>query len=299
MQLMDQWHVMFLTLALFLDSMQGSEGWTFQLEPVQFQEVVKNPHSFLPSCARFAWSATLSSIYHNDPEVELICQEAVKTFATEIGAIYSEACPDLCDAKQIFSVLRGIYYSRKKETLKEKIEIVKPEIVWNINYGMKLKEQNLEPEIRKKYKNLLQNVHQFFGDYDLLFTPTTMVAPTDVDLRYLSSIEGITMDNYTTWLHHTFIITVTCCPAISIPCGFTSDGLPVGLQIVGKPRGDAAVIAVAAVFEKMKNWDKKVPINPKISPVPLKKRNVSGPTTLLDAAIDHLDVLKNYKNSKL
>jgi hypothetical protein len=80
---------------------------------------------------------------------------------------------------------------------------------------------------------------EFFKTYDLLLTPATIVAPFPVENRYVAECAGKKFDNYVEWLGIVYAITLVCCPALSLPCGFTASGLPVGLQMVAPPRGEA------------------------------------------------------------
>jgi amidase len=75
-------------------------------------------------------------------------------------------------------------------------------------------------------------------------------------------VEGVALPDFFAWLRLTLAITVTSCPAISVPCGFTASGLPVGLQLVGRPRGEAALLSAAAVFEAQMPYSKLLPIEP-------------------------------------
>ena len=101
-------------------------------------------------------------------------------------------------------------------------------------------------------------------EYDLLVCPTVSVPPFDVDIRYLTEVDGVQMDNYVDWLLLTFALTLTACPAISVPCGFTESGLPVGLQLVGPPRGEAPLLSAAALFEEAAGLAARVPMDPVI-----------------------------------
>jgi amidase len=103
---------------------------------------------------------------------------------------------------------------------------------------------------------------RFFTTHDLLLCPTVMSPPFDVDIRYLEEVEGVKFDNYVDWLMHTFVLTLTGCPAISVPCGLTEEGLPVGLQIVGPPRGEHRVLSAAHAFDQLTGLAAKVPLDP-------------------------------------
>jgi amidase len=110
---------------------------------------------------------------------------------------------------------------------------------------------------------IYHRVVQFFGKYDFLLSPAAMVPPFDVRTRWIRGLDGVEFDNYVEWLRLAYGITLTSCPAISVPCGFTGNGRPVGLQIVGRPRGEAALLSAAAAFEGMAGLAKLLPIEPR------------------------------------
>jgi len=91
-----------------------------------------------------------------------------------------------------------------------------------------------------------------------------MTAPSLVEIRYISEVAGVKFTNYVDWLMHTFLITPTGCPAVSVPCGFTNDGLPVGLQLVAPPRAEAALLSAAAAFEANQSLQWQTPIYPRV-----------------------------------
>jgi amidase len=104
---------------------------------------------------------------------------------------------------------------------------------------------------------------EFFKAYDLLLTPATIVAPFPVQNRYVAECAGKKFDNYVEWLGIVYAITLACCPALSLPCGFTASGLPVGLQMVAAPRGEARLLAGAKVLEDILGLRGTTPIDPK------------------------------------
>jgi len=87
-----------------------------------------------------------------------------------------------------------------------------------------------------------------------------------VDKRYVTEINGIELDNYVTWLLITFAITLTACPSISVPCGFTKSGLPVGLQIIGPRTNEFSVLSAAAIFEREAGLSLQLPVDPRSQP---------------------------------
>ena len=107
-----------------------------------------------------------------------------------------------------------------------------------------------------------QGMAAFMQTYDLLLCPTAIVPPFPVEQRYLAELNGHRFPSYIDWVTIAFAITLTGCPALSLPCGFTRSGLPVGLQIVGKPRGEAALLAAAAAMEDLLGLAGRVPMTP-------------------------------------
>ena len=108
----------------------------------------------------------------------------------------------------------------------------------------------------------------FFQTYDLLVTPGAPTAAFDVNLRAPETIAGKKLENYMSGSTLNSAITVTGSPAIAVPCGFDSFGRPVGLQLVGKPRGEAALLQAAALYEKLVGFDRLLPIDPRPGTVP-------------------------------
>ena len=194
-------------------------------------------------------------------EVGDICAAAAKRFE-DLGADVVEACPDLHDAVDIFRVLRAAQFVANYAPLLERHrDKLKPEMVWNIEEGLKLTADEISRAERARAV-LYGRVAAFFGDYDLLLCPATIVPPFDIECRYVTEVEGHTFETYVDWMAICFAITLTACPAISVPCGFTGDGLPVGLQMVGRPRGEAALLGAAYLFEQTAGIAHMTPIDP-------------------------------------
>jgi len=210
---------------------------------------------------RIAFSADLG-ITPVDPEVAEICRKAALRFA-EAGAIVEEAHPDFTGAHDAFNVLRAKNFAiSKKALLDAKRDLLKPEVIWNIEKGLALTmEDHVRAETRRA--ELYRNTLDFFEDHDILCTPATIVPPFPVGNRYVESCNGVKFDNYVHWLAIAYAITLVSCPAISLPCGFTKSGLPVGLQIVARPRGDARALAAAKTLEEVLALDTTKPILPR------------------------------------
>jgi amidase len=131
-------------------------------------------------------------------------------------------------------------------------------LVWNIDQGLALTPRDIA-RAEAARTTLWQRVRAFMETRDLLILPTVAVPPFPVEQRYPTEINGKPLDNYTQWFFLTYGITLTGLPAISVPCGFTASGLPVGLQIVGRRRQEAAVLRAAAAFEAAAPWRERIP----------------------------------------
>jgi amidase len=247
-------------LALLLDAMSGEHP----ADPLSLPAL---PASFLSAARsgkgpkRIAYSPDLG-ITPVDPEVAAITRKAAARFA-EAGAIVEEAHPDLREAHECFHVLRAFDFALSKAALlRSKRDLLKPEVIWNIEEGLKLTVEQLERAEAQRVAMTARTL-EFFGTYDLLLTPATIVAPFPVENRYVAECAGKKFDNYVEWLGIVYAITLVCCPALSLPCGFTASGLPVGLQMVAPPRGEARLLAGARLLEDVLGVRGTTPIDPR------------------------------------
>jgi len=247
-------------IALLVDAMSGEHP----ADPLSLPVL---PESFLSAARsgkgpkRVAYSPDLG-ITPVDPEVAAITRKAAGRFA-EAGAIVEEAHPDLREAHECFHVLRAFDFAVSKAALlREHRDLLKPEVIWNIEQGLKLSVDDL---IRAEAQRVAMSERtlKFFETYDLLLAPATIVAPFPIDHRYVAECAGTKFDNYVQWLGIVYAITLVCCPALSLPCGFTATGLPVGLQIVAAPRADARLLAGAKVLEDILGLRGTTPIDPR------------------------------------
>lgn len=211
---------------------------------------------------RVAFSADLGVARAVDHEVREICEEAAHKLARD-GVEVEETCPDLSHAEATFRTLRGAVFVARHAQLMEKYrDLYKPEIIENTEFGLKLRAADLvAAEIAQG--EIIRRVARFFENYELLLCPVVACPPFDVNLRYPTEIDGVRFEGYMDWLVLTYAITVTACPAFSLPCGFTRSGLPVGLQVVGRPRGEAALFPAAAYLEQLFDVARLTPIDPR------------------------------------
>jgi amidase len=250
-------------LALLLDAMSGEHA----ADPLSLPLL---PTSFLSAARsgakpkRIAYSPDLG-ITPVDPEVAAITRKAAFRLA-EAGAIVEEAHPDLREAHECFHALRAFDFAISKAALLRNCrEQLKPEVIWNIEEGLKLSVEQLERAEAQRVAMTARTL-KFFRTYDLLLMPATIVAPFPLEDRYVAECAGKKFDNYVQWLGIVYAITLVCCPALSLPCGFTTSRLPVGLQMVAPPRGEAQLLAGARVLEDILGLRGTIPIDPKPAP---------------------------------
>ena len=206
---------------------------------------------------RIAWSRNLGR-YPVEPVVNEVCDRARPIFA-ELGCEVEDGEPDFRDADEIFQVLRSRAYAQTRgEDLKRHRDLIKDTVVWNIKQGLKLTALDLE-RAEAKQQQLNGRVKVFMENYEFLILPVSQVAPFPVEIDWVREINGTRMETYIDWMATCYAITVTGLPAISVPCGFTNDGLPVGLQIVGRHQCEFDVLQLAFAFEQATQHGKTRP----------------------------------------
>ncbi len=131
-------------------------------------------------------------------------------------------------------------------------------MIWNIEQGLKLTSEQIGAAELKRTQ-LFDRVHQFFNRYDFLLLPVSQVPPFPVGQHWVTEIDGQKMADYLEWMKSCYLITATGHPAISVPCGFTPEGLPVGVQIVGRYRDDIGVLQLAYAFQQATGFWKQAP----------------------------------------
>lgn len=247
-------------LALMLDAMVGQDPRDPRSLPRPAQSFSQAAREPRPP-RRVAFSPDLGQ-GPVQAEVQQICAQAAQRF-TELGAAVEQAAPDLSDSTEIFTPLRAARYAAALgQHLPHKRHLLKPEVIGNVEEGLALSSQQIL-QAEKGRGALYQRAVAFFQTYDLLLAPAAASEPFDVSIRYLEELEGKRFQSYFGWLALSYAITLTGCPALSVPCGFTAAGLPVGLQIVGPPRGEAKVIAAAALFEELSGLAGCTPLDPR------------------------------------
>jgi amidase len=177
----------------------------------------------------------------------------------DIGCEVEETAPDFSGADEVFKVLRAWHFELSHgELLDKHRDKLKDTVIWNIEEGRNLTGPQIG-EAEKKRTALYERVRKFLETYEFLVLPTVQVPPFDVDEPYVPEINGVSMDSYIDWMKSCYFITATGLPAISVPGGFTGDGLPVGLQIVGRMRDEFGLLQIAHAFERATGFWKRRP----------------------------------------
>jgi len=199
---------------------------------------------------RVAVSADLGVAPVVDPEVRAMIGAVAERLAGE-GVVIEEAHPDLRDAARHFLTLRGaVYIARIAPLLERNRHLLKPEVIENTEFGLGLELADVvAAEIAQG--EIIRRTADFFADYELLLCPATLCPPFPAELRYPDSWGGVALEGYMGWLALTCAVTMTACPVLAMPGGFTAGGLPLGLQVIGRPRGEAALFSRGAWLEHL------------------------------------------------
>lgn len=200
---------------------------------------------------RMAWAPDLGGL-PIDPQVTAALAGVPEIFVG-LGHDVEMACPDLTEAGAVFDTLRAWSFALGLEELVVgREDQFKETLTWNVQRGLDLKMADHMTAWRTRAK-ILQRVAAFFNEYDALLCPVAPVPPFSHDTEYIEEINGIKMHTYIEWMRVATDVTIMNCPAISVPAGFTESGLPIGLQIVTRPRSDLQLLRIAKQFETATN----------------------------------------------
>jgi amidase len=208
---------------------------------------------------RIAWSPDVGGL-PVDPRVTAVIDQQRGIF-TSLGCAIEDTVPDFTGADEAFTVWRAwlfeLGYGDLLETHRAQM---KDTVIWNIEEGTKLSGPQIGRAERKRTE-LYHRLREFMEVYEFLILPVSQVPPFDVKQRYVTEINGVKMATYLDWMRSCYYVSVTGLPAISVPCGFTPEGLPVGVQIVGRHQDDWGVLQLAYAFEQATGfWRQRPPV---------------------------------------
>ncbi|WP_448541657.1 amidase [Roseiflexus sp.] len=208
---------------------------------------------------RVAWSRTSGGL-PVDPEVTAVLEQARPALET-IGCIVEEVEPDFTGADEAFRVWRAWGYEQKLGELADTHrDRLKETILWEIEQGRALTGPQIGRAERLRTA-LYHRMRRFMKTYEFLALPVVQVPPFPIEQPYVTEINGVPMETYIDWMRSCYYVSITGFPAISVPAGFTRDGLPVGLQLVGRHHNDFGVLQLAHAFEQATgHWRRRPPI---------------------------------------
>ena len=196
---------------------------------------------------RIAWCPDLGGL-PLDRRVKAVLDTQRHTFES-LGCIVEDAAPALRAADEVFVTLRAWMSAQTLgPLLQQHRSEMKPEAIWQIEIGQRITAEEVGRAMRE-HASLLERMRRFFERNQFFVCATSQVPPFEADLTWPRDVDGVPMEHYIAWMRSAYWVSVTLGPAISVPAGFTEDGLPVGVQIVGPSRADRAVLQLASAFE--------------------------------------------------
>ncbi len=246
-------------LALFLDNMAGFNAEmpiTLEAPLVPFTEEVARSDGRV----RIAFSDDQGGFAPVEKEIRDVLRGAMDCVAKAGGEV-SDACPDLPELARTYAVLRGIHYGAVTAFLPEEVQRhFKPTLKGNVEFGRNLGTQEIFHAQRQRTV-LYHSMRTFLQGYDVFAIPVTGLEPGLVEEEYPLVVDGQQLTDYLDWLRFSFLATTTALPALSLPVGFTRSGMPVGIQLIGPPRGEAKLLQVARAVEAAVGFP-SLPIDP-------------------------------------
>ncbi|GLS17232.1 amidase [Labrys miyagiensis] len=247
-------------IGLMLDAMAGwdiGDPLSLEAPAIGFRESARRRQA--PKRIAFSPDLGVSPV---NRETRALCEAAARRFEAA-GCIVEEACPDFSGVPEAFQTLRALgYVAGMRELYETKRALLKPDVIWNIERGRALDAETIATALLRRSR-LYDDIAAFFSRYDLLLAPAACTPPLDIKQRWVREVEGHVFENYVEWLRLASVVTMASCPSLAIPAGFTADGRPVGLQLVGRPRGEAALLSAGAVLEDLLGLSSLVPIEPR------------------------------------
>ena len=246
-------------MAMLLAVMAGSD-------PAEPLSIEQDPAVFAAPLGRdfkgtrLGWLGDLGGYLPMESGVLEICKNSFKAFEA-IGCTVDEARIGFPPEElwEIWLTLRhwllgGKYLALYNDPSKR--ELMKPEARWEVEGGLKLTALNVYKASVAR-SNWYEALRKLFETYDYLLLPSAQVFPFDADIHWPKAIGGVTMDTYHRWMEVVVPGALSGDPVISMPCGFNQDGLPMGVQIIGKNHADFAVLQLAYAYEQATNWVRK------------------------------------------
>lgn len=229
-------------VALMLQAISGPSPLSPVCQPTAGRDFVAAVRKGISKGLRIAYCRDIAGI-GIDEEVEAICRRAAFELA-QAGAKVEEIEFDLSFGWKPFLAIRGFWMVAQQYHRLDKVEEFGENLKGNVKAGLKISMEELGAAEQARGK-IWRTFYDFFQKYDHLLTPCMAVPPFPVEQNYPQTIAGRKMTTYIDWVAPTFILSLTGLPVGCVPAGLTREKLPVGLQIVGRPQGEEAVLALA------------------------------------------------------
>jgi amidase len=243
-------------VALAMAAMSGPDDRS----PISLEapgEMFLNPLARSFKGCKIAFSANLGGL-PVEPEVAKVI-ESTRAVFQDLGCEVINDEPNISEADEIFMLWRAWRTElRITPLLKEHRAQIKDTVIWNAEQGLPITGPQLV-RAEAKRTELYHRMREFFKKYDFLVLPVSQVAPFSIDQEYPAEINGVKMNTYIDWQKSAYHISAMGNPAISVPAGFTSDHLPVGIQIVGRHRDDFGILQLAYAFEQKTQFAQRRP----------------------------------------
>ncbi|WP_299920926.1 amidase family protein [uncultured Pelagimonas sp.] len=247
--------------ALMLDAMSG-------FDPIWPISVPAPAQSYLSTCRakagpiRIAYAPDLGGLAPVTPEIsELLSSALTRISSPDLDVI--EAVPELSNVEHCFRTLRAFgFWTGARNTPERITKHYKPTLQQNIAEGRALLMDDVA-EAMSQRSQLYDTMRIFLGRFDVLACPVNGLSPLPVEVEYPTEVNGEPCKDYLDWLRFAMLATVCGLPALSLPVGFTANGMPIGIQLIGRPRGEGRLLQVAKVMEEALNLG-STPIDPVI-----------------------------------
>ncbi|WP_309648104.1 amidase [Nocardioides sp.] len=204
---------------------------------------------------RVAWSLDLGGAFAVDREVAAVVEEAGRLLSRSGAQVFGDH-PDMEGAEEAFRTLRAwLFQAKLGPLLAREPDAFKASLADNIRAGESLTGSDVARAYAQR-TTLAERMRVFFQRYDVLVLPVSQVPPFPADQEFPTEINGVALTSYLDWMRSAYLVTMTGCPAISVPAGTTPGGLPVGLQIVAPHGADRRLLEVAAAFEQARAYSR-------------------------------------------
>ena len=233
--------------ALFLDTMAGFQPGipsSYPAPVIAYQQAVIEA----TQTVRIGFAPDLNGFSPVEPVIDAALRAALGLVENNGGVVH-EACPELPDLERTYHTLRGILWATAfKRAPKSLTRHFKATLAENTAFGNALTMDDIT-DANLNRTTIFNNMARFMMDFDVLACPTVGNMPKAVELEWVDQVNGVKLDNYMDWLRFAFLATTAGLPAISVPVGLSPDGIPIGMQLIGPPRGEAKLLAVARAVE--------------------------------------------------